>query len=93
MLSCTDLPIILWTSEISAEDGKTADGITEEVLSAAGDGVILLLYDTDSKTVEAAESFIPKLLSQGYELLTVSELAEANKITLQGKTVYDSLKK
>lgn len=93
VLSCTGLPVILWTSEIPAEEGKTADSITEEVLSCAEDGAILLLYDTDGTTVEAAESFIPKLLSEGYELLTVSELAEANKVTLQGKTVYDFLEK
>ncbi|MBQ7370562.1 MAG: polysaccharide deacetylase family protein, partial [Blautia sp.] len=91
--SCSSLPLILWTSEFSAEESSGADAIADAVMAQAEDGSILMLHDTNGTTVEAAELFIPKFISEGYELLTVSELAEKNGISLQHGVAYESLKK
>ena len=43
----------------------------------ASDGQIILMHDIFKESVDAAEIFIPQLLQEGYQLVTVSELAAA----------------
>ena len=51
-----------------------------------GDGVIILLHDAqgNDKTVEALEAYIPYLIEQGYELVTLSELFEIKGASTDG---------
>jgi peptidoglycan/xylan/chitin deacetylase (PgdA/CDA1 family) len=48
----------------------TYDGI----MNSAGDGRVILLHDIHPTSVEAAERAIPDLVSQGYQLVTLSQL-------------------
>ena len=41
-----------------------------------GDRDVILMHDIHSSTVEAAVRIIPWLHEQGYQLVTISELAE-----------------
>ena len=76
------------------EDWKSQDPqqIVDLVLSQIQDGSIILMHDIFSTSVDAAEILIPELISQGYELVTVHELAEIRGIELQTGTVYRDLK-
>lgn len=73
-----DLPFICgiggrdWEPEVSSEE--RARLILENML----DGGIILLHDLlgNSKTVDALDIIIPKLLEQGYEFVTISDLFE-----------------
>ncbi len=59
------------------------------VLSHVRDGDIVLLHDLHRSTVIAAESIIPALIKRGYQLVTVSELAEyKGKTKLQAGKTY-----
>jgi hypothetical protein len=54
------------------------------------DGDIFLMHDIWPETVEACKTIIPELISRGYELVTVSELASAKGVQMQeGVTYYD----
>ena len=48
------------------------------------DGSIILMHDIHEPSVQAAIKMIPELVQKGYKLMTVSELAAAKGVTLQG---------
>ena len=86
--STVGTPMILWS--IDTLDWKTQDpdSIVKEVLDHVEDGSVILMHDIFSTTVDAAEILIPKLIEEGYELLTVHELAAARNIELNGHATY-----
>ena len=63
-----------------------AQVITDRVLEKAEPGAIVLLHDGDSpknkapreQTIEAVAAIIDKLRAQGYEFVTIEELAKEN---------------
>lgn len=64
----------------------------DSVLSQAKDGGIILLHDSNGnfKTVEALKTIIPELQSQGYALVTLSQLFEVKGITpIQDNVLYN----
>ena len=52
------------------------------------DGDIILMHDIHTQTVDAALQLIPKLEEEGYQLVTVSEMAAAKNKTLENGTAY-----
>lgn len=91
--SVVGTPMILWS--IDTLDWKSQDPqeIAEIVRSQTEDGSIILLHDIFSTSVDAAEIFIPEMIKEGYQFVTVHELAKINGIELQTGTTYSDLKK
>ena len=87
------LPMILWN--IDTLDWKTMDAqaTINNVLCNADDGDIVLMHDIHSPSVDAAIYLIPKLIEDGYQLVTVSEMAEARGITMENGAVYTDFNK
>ncbi len=87
------MPMILWN--IDTLDWKTKDtqSTIDCVLNTADDGDIVLMHDIHSSTVDAALELIPKLIENGYQLVTVSEMAEARGEVLQNGKVYTDFNK
>ena len=85
------LPMILWSIDTLDWESKDAEKIADVVLSEIEDGSIILMHDIYSTTVDAVEILVPKLLEQGYELVTVHELAQNFDITLENGTTYRSM--
>ena len=81
-------PIIIWS--IDTEDWKTksASATVQSVMSHAADGEISLMHDIHSFSVDAAIEMIPQLIDEGYQLVTVSELAYYKGIELENKPYY-----
>ena len=79
VLTAANMPAIMWS--VDTLDWKTRDTekTVESVKSSARDGSIILMHDIHAPTAPAAEQIIPYLLSQGYQLVTVSELLEVRK--------------
>ena len=50
---------------------------------------IILMHDIHEPSVQAAIKMIPELVQKGYKLMTVSELAAAKGVTLQGANYSD----
>lgn len=82
------LPIILWN--VDTLDWKTRDAqqTIANVKTRADDGDIVLMHDIHKPTVDAASELIPYLISEGYQLVTVSELAQARGASLEPGKVY-----
>lgn len=85
-------PMILWTVDPEDwDEGEDVDRLVNAVLDNVTDGSIVLMHDIFSSSVDAAEILIPRLIQEGYELVTVHQLAESKGITLQGGVLYNSL--
>ncbi len=71
------LPLVFWN--VDTLDWKTKDvAETVKVLTTEiTDGDIILLHDIHGTTVDAVIQALPILKEQGFQLVTVSELAEA----------------
>lgn len=72
-----DYPIILWTIDTRDWDLASTNKIVEIVEKNIQNGSILLFHDytlPKAHTLDALEILIPKLLDEGYDFVTVSEL-------------------
>ena len=68
---------IIWSLDTHDWQGRAANEIISVVLSGVQGGDILLFHDYTGKhntTITALEQVIPRLLKDGYEFVTVSEL-------------------
>ena len=92
VLNSTGLPSIYWSVDTRdwANTGNPQHTINS-ALSEAKSGAIILMHDIHKSTVTAALTIIPTLVSRGYQLVTVSELAKyKGKINLSaGRTYYN----
>jgi len=72
-----DMPIYYWS--VDTRDWATRDcaSIVSEVQANTFDGAIILMHNLYSSTADACEQVIPWLVSQGYQLVTVSQLVQA----------------
>lgn len=91
VLNAIGLPSIYWSIDTRdwANTGNPQHTINA-VLNNVKSGDIILMHDIHASSVTAAQTIIPTLISRGYQLVTVSELAQyKGKTTLQkGKTYY-----
>ena len=72
-----DYSLILWSLDTRDWEDKNADHIAQKVLEKVKSGDIILMHDYighGSRTPEALEMLLPKLLSRGFKPVTVSQL-------------------
>ena len=85
-------PLIMWS--IDTLDWKTRNvESTIKSVNGATDGDIILMHDIHKTSIEAAIKLIPQLVEKGYQLVTVSEMAEARGVKLENGGVYFSFYK
>ena len=86
-------PMILWS--IDTLDWKTRDTkkTIDAVMKNVKDGDIVLMHDIHEPTKDAALQIIPKLKKQGYQLVTVSELAKYRGYNLEKGVSYRAMYK
>lgn len=85
-------PLIMWSVDTLDWKTKNVESTVKSVNSAT-DGDIVLMHDIHKTSVEAAIQVIPQLVEKGYQLVTVSEMAEARGVTLENGGVYFSFYK
>lgn len=83
-----DMPMICWDLDTLDWDTRDVDSTVEKTLRNVQDGTIVLMHDLYEPTVAASEIIIPELISRGYKLVTVSELAKARGVTLENGVAY-----
>lgn len=83
------LPMIFWSVDTLDWKTKSTPKTVESILNAK-DGDIILLHDIHSTSVDAAIEAIPKLIEKGFQLVTVSEMAEAKGQKLELGVKYFS---
>lgn len=66
--------------------------IVNYVMDNVNDGDIILMHDLYDSTVEAVEELLPKLYAEGYQVMSISELAKIKGKSLDVHSVYRSIK-
>lgn len=69
------MPMIYWTIDTRDWQHRSAAKTIEHVVGKVKDGDIVLMHEIWDSTVAAQETIIPALANQGFQLVTVSELA------------------
>ena len=82
VLTKANLPFILWSIDTLDWKTRNAQKTIDAVLSDVSDGDIILMHDLYLPTAEATKVLVPKLIEMGFDLVTVSELAERKGVTL-----------
>ena len=81
-------PLILWSVDSADWHNQDPNTILAIIKSQLHDGAIILMHDIYSTSVDAVPIIIDELRKDGYEFVTVPELAKARKINLASGTAY-----
>ncbi|MCR5791878.1 MAG: polysaccharide deacetylase family protein [Lachnospiraceae bacterium] len=83
-----NMPMILWSVDTRDWATRNATSTKNKVLKDVKDGDIVLMHDLYEPTAKASKTIIPKLVKKGYQLVTVSELAELRGKKMKAKNAY-----
>ncbi len=86
------LSVIMWSVDPKDWASSSANTIADRIVNGAYDGSIILAHDMKSANVQGALKAIDRLQAQGYEFVTVSQLAQIKGKQLQAGAVYHSVK-
>ena len=86
--SVAEAPLVLWSVDTLDWQTRDASLISEHILNYVKDGDIILMHDIYPETVQAIIETIPVLQQEGYQIVTVSEMARARGITLENGVKY-----
>ena len=90
IISTVGKPFFTWSLDSLDWSYKDVNKDYDEVMNGdLTDGSIILMHDIHEPSVQAAIKMIPELVQKGYKLMTVSELAAAKGVTLQGANYSD----
>lgn len=85
-------PAVLWNVDTEDWKSKNKKKILKKVVGKVKDGDIIIMHDIYETTADAVEKLVPKLISEGYQLVTISELLAAKGIEEKpGKIYYNGL--
>ena len=68
-------PIILWSVDSRDWESKDCDKVCKAVIGKVKDGDIVLMHDLYKSTAEATKKIVPALVKEGFQLVTVEEMA------------------
>lgn len=81
-------PLINWSVDTRDWETQSSSSTYYSIMNDSYDGAIILMHDIYYATKEGAIQAIPKLVSKGYQLVTVSELAAYRGVDMKDGTVY-----
>ena len=84
---------IMWSVDTLDWKTRNTQSTVNAVLNTVKDGDIVLMHDLYDATAGAAEIIIPELVNRGYQLVTVSEMADARAGGLVPGKAYSSFRK
>lgn len=84
------MPLIQWSVDTLDWKNRNASSVIASVKRNTRDGSIILMHDLYGSTAEATETIVPWLVSEGYQLVTVSELMQLKGIDMNDGGVYFS---
>jgi peptidoglycan/xylan/chitin deacetylase (PgdA/CDA1 family) len=82
------MPIVCWSVDTLDWKTKSKKETVKSIMNSAKDGQIILMHDIHSWSVDAAIEAIPKLQKKGYQIVSVSEMAEAKGVKLKKGQPY-----
>lgn len=85
-------PLMLWSVDPEDWRERNAETVKQRVVGATFDGAVVLMHDIYDSTVDATGRIIDELRAQGYEFVTLTELAEARGVKLEAGVSYGSFR-
>lgn len=85
-------PLILWNIDPKDWLVRNSTSIYNSVLKSACDGCIVLMHDSYKESLEAVKMLLPKLKEMGYEVVSISKLAEIKDKQLSAGDVIRNIK-
>lgn len=82
------LAILSWSVDPQDWALRDSDAIKTAVLKRVRDGDVVLLHDMSASSVKAALEIVDSLLEEGFEPVTVSQLAKLRSVRLKPGQVY-----
>ena len=83
-----DVPLIIWSVDPVDWQVLNTSAVSDNIVSGAYDGSIILVHDIYKTSVNGALDAIDRLQAKGYEFVTVEELLLRRGVTPQGGTLY-----
>lgn len=86
----SSIPVVTWSVDTLDWQSRDAEKIMQIIMDEGNlDGKVILMHSLYPSTVEALKTLVPYLIDNGYQLVTVSELAKYKYgDDLQPGTVY-----
>ncbi len=88
----SDVPMITCSIDTADWNGATKDDIINKVVTAKNNGslngAIVLCHETYNTTAEAMEYLAPYLKSEGWQIVTISEMFAVKQQQLDGGKIY-----
>lgn len=78
-----NVPLINWSVDSADWNNGSYDSVYTRVMSNLKDGDVVLMHASYKYTMEAVKTMIPELIADGYQIVSVSELAAVRGKTLQ----------
>ena len=72
--------------------GATTEEIINTINTQKKDGAIVLMHENYTSTAEAMETLIPQLVTEGWQIVSVSELFKAKGLEMKDGQVYTNAK-
>lgn len=92
VLGCIGMPAIMWSVDTLDWKHRTPSKTLAAVQKSTSDGAIILMHDIHEPTANAVESVVRYLLTNNYQLVTVSELIQTRQGGAVNGKVYNSVK-
>ncbi len=83
-------PLIQWSVDTLDWKYRNADSVVKSVKNNTKDGSIILMHDLYASTAQATKTIVPWLKSQGYQMVTVTELLQIRGYAMNAGEVYYS---
>ena len=81
-------PFILWNLDTEDWRYRNVDHIVEYIKNNISDGSIILMHELYETSYESLKTILPWLYLNGYNVVTVSRLAEIKGVTLNSGSAY-----
>jgi len=91
-LNNIDKPLILWNLDTQDWRYRNVEHIVNYIKKNVSDGSIILMHELYETSYESLKIILPWLYSEGYQVVSVSELAKLKGIELTGNKAYGSFK-
>ncbi|MCR5685643.1 MAG: polysaccharide deacetylase family protein [Lachnospiraceae bacterium] len=92
VLANIDYPVILWNIDTLDWKYRDADYVAEQVYNGAKDGNIILVHEIHRTTIDGVKIAVDKLLKEGWQFCTVTELLTCDGSKLSNGTKYSQKK-
>ncbi len=89
MRNVIKVPMIYWSVDTEDWKSRNAQSVLKEC-KVIQDGDIVLMHDLYPSTADAVKKLVPRLVKEGYQLVTIDELFHYKGIDAKGGKVYMS---